>query len=65
MTIEEQIDTVLETATPEQIKALVICMFRNGRIPDQVYTLFICDECIMVRYGTVFTGIEKNGYAHQ
>ena len=51
-------------ASLPQLNKMNIIMERNG-IPDDVYPLVGDASCIMMLYGGVETGIEKDGYSHQ
>jgi len=52
-----------EEPTKEQAKTLEKLKERYGREPDESSTVYK-NEYIMVRYGGLWIGIEKDGYAH-
>jgi hypothetical protein len=64
MTIQQQIDEVLKIATPEQIRAILIWVFRHERLPEKIEHDSL-NDCVGIIDGKIYTGIESNGHTHQ
>jgi len=64
MTIQQQIDEVLKVATPEQIRAILIWVFRHEKLPKAIEHDSL-NDCIGIIDGKIYTGIETNGHTHQ
>jgi hypothetical protein len=55
---------IMREATPAQVEAYKRKIDEWKRSPDEV-TLLVGDaSCIMIRFGTLWIGIEKDGHAH-
>jgi hypothetical protein len=50
--------------TDEQKIALERLEERWRREPDEITGSIGCDNCIMVQYGNLWIGIERDGYTH-